>query len=72
MLQKGLTEKVLKAVGMSKCSPNETPAKEAPLTADKDGDPFQEDWEYASIARMLMYLVNTRPDIQFAVHQFAK
>ena len=72
LLQVGLTEKILRTVGMENCSPNETPAKEKPLTADQDGDPFNEDWSYPSVVGMLMYLVNTRPDIQFAVHQAAK
>ena len=29
-------------------------------------------WEHASVVGMLMYLVNTRPDTQFAVHQCGK
>jgi hypothetical protein len=38
-----------------------------------DGAPFIEDWEYASIVGMLMYLAaNTRPDIAYAVHQAAR
>ncbi len=72
MLQTGLVKKVLKTVGMEDCTPNRTPAKEEPLTLDLDGTPFDEDWEYASIVGMLMYLVHTHPDIQFAVHQCAK
>ena len=49
-----------------------TPAKESPLTTDLDGEPFDEDWEHASVVGMLMHLVNTRPDMQFAVHQCGK
>jgi hypothetical protein len=38
-----------------------------------DGAPLIEDWEYASIVGMLMYLAtNTRPDIAYAVHQAAR
>jgi hypothetical protein len=34
---------------------------------------FDEEWDYASIIGMLMYLsANTQPDIAFAVHQAAR
>jgi hypothetical protein len=72
MLQTGLIDKILDAVGMKDASPNETPAKEDQLHADLAGPHFDEEWEYSSVVGMLMYLVNTRPDIQFAVHQCAK
>ena len=72
LLQLGLTEKVLRTVGLDGCDPGLTPAKESPLTTDLDGEPFDEDWEHASVVGMLMHLVNTRPDIQFAVHQCGK
>ena len=42
------------------------------MGADQDGELFKADWEYASVVGMLMFLVNTRPDIQFAVHQCAR
>ena len=58
---------------MESCKPVSTPAVTTPLGQDKDGKPFSEDWEYASIVGMLMYLAqNTRPDIAFAVHQCAR
>ncbi len=72
LLQEGLTNKILRTVGMDNCTSNETPAKEEPLSPDTDGEPFDEEWDYASVVGMLMYLVNTRPDIQFAVHQCSK
>ena len=56
LLQLGLTEKVLRTVGLDGCNPGLTPAKESPLTTDLDGEPFDEDWEYASVVGMLMYL----------------
>ena len=45
-----------------------TPAKQKPLGADLDGEPFKADWDYSSIVGQLMFLANTRPGIQFAVH----
>jgi hypothetical protein len=50
-----------------------TPASTTPVGSDVDGAPFIEDWEYASIVGMLMYLAaNTRPYIAYAVHQAAR
>ena len=72
-LQTGLTKKVLKMVGLENCNLCETPAKEGYLGADLNGDPFDEDWECASmVLGMLMYLTHTRPNIQQAVHACAR
>jgi hypothetical protein len=66
----GLIDKVIKAGGMEDCNKVATPAEAAPVGADIDVLPFKETWEYASIIGMLMYLAsNTRPDIDYAVHQ---
>ena len=46
-----------------------------PLGACKDDDPFDEDkfsFRYVSAIGQLMYLIHTRCDIQFAVHQCAR
>jgi hypothetical protein len=65
--------KVLKAAGIEYCNRCVTPACTTPIGSDPDGPAFQEDWEYASIVGMLMYLAaNTRPDIVYAVHQAAR
>ena len=72
LLQTGLIDKILKNVNMENCNPCETPAKEEFLTKDTDGEPINEEWDYASILGQLMYLTHTRPDIQFAVHQCAR
>ena len=58
---------------MEDCNSSPTPASTTPLHIDKQGEDFSEDWEYASIVGMLMYLAtNSRPDIAFAVHQCAR
>ena len=73
LLQKGLIEKVLKTLKLEKVNPNRTPAANVPLGTDADGDPFDEEWSYPSVVGMLLYLSsNSRPDIQFAVHQCAR
>ena len=69
LTQTGLINKILSHSKMESCKPVSTPATTTPLGQDIDGKPFSEDWEYASIVGMLMYLgQNTRPDIAFAVH----
>ena len=71
--QKGLIEKVLKTLGMETAQTKQTPATQVPLRTDANGKPFNEDWSYASVIGMLLYLSsNSRPDIQFAVHQCAR
>ena len=73
MTQTGLIEKVIKYCGMSNASKKTTPAACEPLGTDKFGAPFKEDWSYPAVVGMLLYLSsNTRPDIQFAVHQVAR
>ena len=53
-------------------TPNDVPAKEQPLGKALDASPFAEPWDYASVIGMLLYLENTRPNIQFAVNQCAR
>ena len=73
LTQKGLTEKVIKYVGMQGASHKPTPAATTPLASDKKGAPFNETWSYTAAVGMLIYLAsNTRPDIQFVVHQVAR
>ena len=73
MSQTGLIDKVLKAVGMTDSRQKRTPASSTPLGTDAKGHGFQGDWDYARVVGMLLYLAsNSRPDIQFAVHQCAR
>ena len=71
--QPGLINKVLASTKMQDCNAKETPASTTPLGTDRDGPAFQQEaWEYASVVGMLLYLTQTRPDIQYAVHQVAR
>ena len=73
LTQTGLINKVLKAANMTDCNSVGTPAVTTALGSDKDGNPFSEDWEYATVLGMLMYLAsNSRPEIAYAVHQCAR
>jgi histone deacetylase 1/2 len=73
LTQTGLIDKVIAYTGMQDASAKDTPASASPLGTDKDGDPFDETWSYAAAVGMLLYVSsNTRPDIQFAVHQVAR
>ena len=60
---------------MEDCNGLPTPTKvEAPLGTDKNGSEDKRDWpnSYASVIVMMLYLAsNTRPDISFAVQQYA-
>jgi len=59
--------------GMSDASGTHTPNTGAPVGADLDGLDFKEDWEYASVVGMLMYLAaNTRANFVYPVHQEAR
>ena len=80
--QLGLTKKILKTIKDGNLRPiietkhkqELTPATK-PLGACKDDEAFDEakfGFSYPSAVGMLMYLVNTRPDCQFAVHQCAR
>jgi hypothetical protein len=73
LTQKGLIKKIINYTGMSKASSQPTPATPEPLGSHKDGSPFNKEWSYAAAVGMLLYVLsNTRPDIQFAVHQVAR
>ena len=70
LTQTGLINKVLKASKMEECNAVPTPAAITPISIDKDGDPFDEEWGYTTVMGMLMYLAqNSRPDLAYVVHQ---
>ena len=74
MTQPSMIEQVLSVLGLSndsKC--HKTPATSPPLHAHSDGAERTEKWNYRSVIGMLIYLAkNTRPDIEYAVHQCAR
>jgi hypothetical protein len=72
LLQTGLVDRVVIAMGLDGSNPKETPAEYGALPADKDGELCNEGFNYASIVGMLMYLSHSRPDIGFALHQCAR
>jgi hypothetical protein len=73
MTQPGLIDKILATLGLENCAPKATPAEVQPLQADATGPERREQWNYASVVGMLLYVSSsTRPDIQFAVHQCAR
>jgi hypothetical protein len=58
---------------MNECNAKSTPANQTPLGSDVNGAPLDGSFDYASIVGMMMYLSsNSRPAIQFAVHQCAR
>ena len=54
-------------------NPKMTPAPREALGRDLEGNPFSQEFNYASVVGMLMYLCNnSRPDIAFTVNQCAR
>ena len=73
LTQTGLIDKVINYTGMTQAKSQPTPALKEPLGTDKNGDHFIEEWSYPTTVGMLLYISsNTRPDIQFVVHQVAR
>ena len=73
LTQKGLIEKVINYTGLKDSKPQPTPANAAPLGTNKNDAPFDEEWSYPAAVGILLYIAsNTRPEIQFAVHQVAR
>jgi hypothetical protein len=73
LTQHGLIDRVIKATGLEECNSDRSPAATDALGKDVEGEPMTEDWSYASVVGMLLYLAsNSRPEIAFAVHQCAR
>ena len=73
LLQEGLIDRILTTLGLQESRLNATPAESKTLGKDENGEECVENWSYASVVGMMMYLAsNSRPDIAFAVHQCAR
>ena len=73
LTQTGLTDKTLHSMDLQDSKPKYTPADKIPLHKDLLGAPCGEEYDYRSIAGMMIYLVgSTRPDVVFSVHQCAR
>jgi Reverse transcriptase (RNA-dependent DNA polymerase) len=69
---KGLIERCIAALDVESLPVKKTPAEYGCLGSDKNGDPAQGTYSYASVVGMLQYLVlHSRPDLTFAVSQCA-
>ena len=73
MTQTGLIEQILKDVGIqNESKAHSTPTLSEPLLPNEGASPFEAKWSYRSLVGKLSYLAkNTRPDIEYAVHQCA-
>jgi histone deacetylase 1/2 len=74
--QRQLIDSIIADCGLSKSNakPKETPALSSKiLLRDEDGEPWRDEkWKYRSVIGKLNFLEkSTRPDIAYAVHQFA-
>ena len=73
MTQTGLIDRIIDALGCDTLPGKRTPAEYGALGSDKDGDPPQGTFSYASVIGMLQYLqAHTRPDITLAVSQCSR
>ena len=71
--QTGLMNKILETVGISYFNTQGYPTKVTSLGTDTNGPHIKEQWNYASVIGMLMYLSsNSHPGIQFSVPQCAQ
>lgn len=71
LTQKGLTSRIVDALGVTGNKP--TPTSCEALPTDAKGDPPDQLYNYASVVGMLLYLQgHSRPDICFAVSQVAR
>ena len=72
LTQTGLIDRVIEALNLDGLPPQDTPADEV-LTLDKDGDPPNGTFNYASVIGMMWYLYgHSRPDLGFALSQAAR
>ena len=72
LAQEGLTDRIIKALGVDGLESVPTPATEA-LGSDEDGESMTGTFNYASVIGMLWYLYsNSRPELGYAVSSAAR
>uniref|UniRef100_A0ACD5TXY1 Uncharacterized protein n=1 Tax=Avena sativa TaxID=4498 RepID=A0ACD5TXY1_AVESA len=67
LCQSSYARNIVELMGMESCNPCQTPMENRLKLTKNDGSVAVDPTEYRSIVRSLRYLVNTRPDIGFAV-----
>jgi hypothetical protein len=74
MTQLALTQIIIDTLDLEKDSKqHQNPVGSPPLQNYGDFEAFNENWSYRSLIGMLTYLArNTRPDIEYVVHQCAR
>ncbi len=73
LTQSGLTDRIVEALGLTDSNAKATAAPQKALGRDLNGEPFSQEFNYASVVGMMLYLCNnSRPDISFAVSQCAR
>ena len=75
LLQTGLIDRILKVLNLegSNSKLRQEPATAIPLGKEETAQPRREQWSYSSVVGMMLYLAsNSRPDIAFAVNQYAR
>ena len=70
LTQTDMITMVLKEENLESCNTATTLCSTVALVKDEEGGPFNESWEYATVAGMLVYLSkNSRPSIAYDVNQ---
>ena len=70
--QTGLINNILEIVGMYDCNTRGSPTKVTPLRTNANGPHRKDQWNYAYVIGILMYLSsNSYPDIKFAIYKCA-
>ena len=73
LLQSGLIDRIITAMGLENANSISTPAEYGALPKDEEGEPCNEDFNYPAIVGMLLYLQgHSRPNIAFATAQCAR
>ena len=72
LTQEGLIDRIITAMNLDDANPKYAPAPREALGKDPDGIPFSQEFNYASVVGMLLYLLHSRPELSFAVSQCAR